>query len=130
MHSRKVPPEGVCTRTPVASPTSSPPGGFVPRSRRAPKCRNDKRRDARRRVPMTPFGPEPWQPYEQPGAEGLNVKGSSLPNCSGVPFCRNLSLRAFDRWQAPRIICGVAELGFGLTAVVDVVGALVVVVVV
>jgi len=79
---------------------------------------------------MTPFGPEPSATYEQPGAFGSNVKGSSLPNCSGVPFCRNLALRAFDRWQASWIICGVAEVGFGLTAVVDVVGAVVVVVVV
>ena len=64
-----------------------------------------------------PSSQEPHrQPHQQGGALGSNVKGSSLPNCSGVPFCRNLALRAFDRWQASWIICGVAEDGFDFPA--------------
>jgi hypothetical protein len=35
------------------------------------------------------------------------VKGSSLPNRSGMPNCWNLAARAFDRWQASWIICSV-----------------------
>jgi hypothetical protein len=60
-----------------------------------------------------PTAPMPLgrQPLQQGGALGSNVKGSSLPNCSGVPFCRNLALRALARWQASWIICAVAEVG-------------------
>jgi hypothetical protein len=100
----------------------------VPRSRRAPKRHGDKRRDARRRVPCT-LRPKIGNRINNP-APLDRTEGFSLPNCSGVPFCRNLALRAFDRWQASWIIWSVAEVGFGLTAVVDVVGAVVVVVVV
>jgi hypothetical protein len=48
-----------------------------------------------------------------------------------MPNCRNLALRAFDRWQASWIICGVADFGLvtavvKLPAVVDVVAEVVV----
>src|SRR5262249_18036931 len=70
----------------------------------------------RRRVPATPFGAASSAPHQH-GVLGSNVKGSSLPHCSGVPFCRNLALRAFDRWQASWIICGVADLGRAVAVV-------------
>src|SRR5262249_54102480 len=42
---------------------------------------------------------------------GLNVNGSSLPNCSGLPCSLSLSERAWDRCCASWIICGVADVG-------------------
>jgi hypothetical protein len=39
----------------------------------------------------------------------LNANGSSLPNCSGRPVVRSLSVRAFDRWIASAIMSRVAS---------------------
>src|SRR5262245_17400967 len=47
---------------------------------------------------------------------GWNVKGSSLPNCSGMPDFWNLSKRACVRWQASRTISGVDATGLVFVA--------------
>jgi hypothetical protein len=60
----------------------------------------------------------------------LNVNGSSLPNRSGTPDDRNLSVRRFDRSIASEIMSGVASVRGRLVVVdaaVDVVDALAVV---
>src|SRR5262245_41164077 len=49
------------------------------------------------------------------------VNGSSLPHRSGVPSVRNLWWRAFERWTASSIICGVAVVRGTLTVLVAVV---------
>jgi hypothetical protein len=52
---------------------------------------------------------------------GSKVNGSSLPHCSAAPVAAAFAERAFDRWIASEIICGVAEVGGGFLAAVDVV---------
>jgi hypothetical protein len=46
------------------------------------------------------------------------VRGSSLPNSSGVPVARNFSWRAFERTTASAIISGVAVVRGVFTVVV------------
>jgi hypothetical protein len=63
---------------------------------------------------VTPFGAAS-STIGQHALVGSKVKGSSLPNRSGMPNSWNLAARAFVRWQASKIMSSVDEV---LTAVV------------